>query len=538
MSNFFATLYAASWFGLAFSTIGWFIFKRALLGTKVPLWALMLFGALFLVSLLGVQLQNGGANTLELLFRETGVLVGIALVCRLWSSQKSVPLLAALALGVSAWYGYFGYIQRNAGFVAQIDNTSPSVPPAAASVANLPPAVPDEAGEILFDLKRPEDLPALTRLLTPYGASLTRAFPVPASPEATELDDYYVINLPPEQSGQLEGILAILAQSGKTDDQEINETLALDPAELQATGQGPSLPLAPMRFPVDDPFADSLRHFQILDYPKVFEYLSARTPAKKARIAILDTGVDAQHEDISANYRSFGTQHDRDVAAHGTHCAGIAAAVANNAVGIASLAGLRQWVEVGSVKILSDRGSGSEQTIIAGIITAADQGADVISMSLGGPRRPGSTRAYDQAIQYANSKGAIVVVAAGNENRAANTRLPAGSAYAITVSAVDDYGHKAGFSNWFTNATEEMGIAAPGVGIFSTLPGNRYGRFSGTSMATPCVAGLLGLMKAAQPNLDTRAAYKLLNDTGADSGDTGKTGKIVQPARVLAQGIQ
>ena len=122
-----------------------------------------------------------------------------------------------------------------------------------------------------------------------------------------------------------------------------------------------------------------------MNVDQLYNYLRDQKPkpVKKARIAILDTGVDAQHEDIKANYHSFARKHNVDKHSHGTHCAGIAGSVSNNGKGIASFSPDNQYVEVGSIKVLGNHGGGTQKGIISGMIEAADKGADVISMSLG-----------------------------------------------------------------------------------------------------------------------------------------------------------
>ena len=253
-------------------------------------------------------------------------------------------------------------------------------------------------------------------------------------------------------------------------------------------------------------------------------------------MVILDTGVDATHEDIAANFKSIKTKHDKDGNSHGTHCAGIAAAVSNNGKGIASFAPNNRFIQVSSVQVLSSFGSGTQRGIIKGILEAADNNASVISMSLGGRSSDSKQRAYRQAVSYANRKGAIVVVAAGNSNMNAKNYSPANTPGVITVSAVDDELNKATFSNFITDL--EMGIAAPGVNIYSTIPDNKYAAFNGTSMATPYVAGLLGLMKAIDPKLTTSEAYTILNNTGKPTNDTELTGRFIQPNEVAKTLLQ
>jgi thermitase len=130
-------------------------------------------------------------------------------------------------------------------------------------------------------------------------------------------------------------------------------------------------------------------------------------------------------------------------------------------------------------------------------------------------------------VKYANKLGAIVVVAAGNSNRNASDFSPVNSKGVIGVSAVDSDLNRAEFSNYVQDLP--LGVAAPGVGIYSTIPNNRYETYNGTSMATPYVAGLLGLMKSIKPNLTTEEAYKILNESGMDTRNSKLTGKFIQP---------
>jgi thermitase len=269
-----------------------------------------------------------------------------------------------------------------------------------------------------------------------------------------------------------------------------------------------------------------------------YALLSKQTPKKQAKIAILDTGVDGNHEDLKDNYFSVEEKYDNDPMGHGTHCAGIAAGVTNNGIGIGSLAGSgsQPFVEVTSIKVLNAGGMGTQKTIIAGIIEAADEGADVISLSLGGQSNASRQKAYSQAVKYATSQGAIVVSAAGNSNRDAKDYSPANATGMITVAAIDENLNRAVFSNTVNNV--KQGIAAPGVAIYSTTPDNNYKVFSGTSMAAPFVAGLLGVMRSVNPNLSAADAYKILRKTGVDSGDTKMTGKVVQPEAALKAALQ
>jgi thermitase len=382
-------------------------------------------------------------------------------------------------------------------------------------------------GEILFDIKRHDDLPNILKQLAPYDVKVHLAFPNILHPEITDLDEYYVLDIPDNLSYQGDRIINILNKSGLIDDLEINNLFENEPV----------LPVVNPIFPatdyaVNDPMLNNVWAFETGQFNTYFNFIKSTPikPAKKARIAILDTGVDATHEDLKSNYVSIDPNSDKDSQEHGTHCAGIAAATTANGIGIASFATAGEFVEVTSIQVLGPHG-GSDESVIGGMIRAVDAGADVLSMSLGGRSADSKQRAFNQAVAYAKNRNAIVVVAAGNESSDARNYVPANCKGVIVVSATDKNNEKATFSN--SVEFIEFGLAAPGVNIYSTLPNNRYGFFSGTSMATPYIAGLVGILKAFQPNFTMEDAYFLLKNTGVDTRNTRQTGKLVQPATAI-----
>ena len=386
----------------------------------------------------------------------------------------------------------------------------------------------DQDAEFLMELNEAHRIKDLEDFLTKYALTYERAFQ-PKDTESTELDDYYLINIPKNHSNDAGQIAAELRASKLIDWLEINETINLEPSEVTASRKT----LTKRVYGINDPGIPQLWGFDEMNIDQLYAALQRQKwkIAKKARIFILDTGIDATHEDLAANYRSFSKKYDNDPVGHGTHCAGIAAAVSNNGKGIASFSIDNRFVEVTSVKVLNSFGGGTQHSIIKGILEAADNGADVISMSLGGRSSDSRQRAYEKAVAYANSKGAIVVVAAGNSNSNAKGYAPANASGVITVAAVDTQLNRASFSNFVTDI--KMGIAAPGVQIYSTIPGNKYAYFNGTSMATPYVAGLLGLMKSIKPELTTKEAYRILKKSGIKSRASKETGSIIQPANAL-----
>jgi thermitase len=212
-------------------------------------------------------------------------------------------------------------------------------------------------------------------------------------------------------------------------------------------------------------------------------------------IAILDTGVDLDHPDLAgkiiSNTNFSNSPTVDDVYGHGTHVAGIAAAMTDNSIGVA---GLGYSASIMNVKVLSDMGAGSYSWITAGIIWAANNGADVINMSLGGPS---TSSALEDAIDYAWSKGVVIVAAAGN-NGDTTPMYPAYYSNCIAVAATDANDARASWSNY----GNWVDVAAPGVSIYSTLMENGYGYMSGTSMASPHVAGLAALVLTTVSDTD------------------------------------
>lgn len=237
-------------------------------------------------------------------------------------------------------------------------------------------------------------------------------------------------------------------------------------------------------------------------------------------ICVADTGVDATHSDLKDRLdlerckdftNSASGYLDRQ--GHGTHVSGIAFASTNGNGVIGAAPEATGFV----AKCLNDQGSGASSWIAAAIRHGVDAGADIISLSLGGPTPDTRTR---QAIQYAISKGCWVVCAAGNDGAEVSS-YPGHYPESIAVAALDKNGLRANFST--INA--ENDVAMPGVSILSTLPANRYGTLSGTSMATPYVAGCLALLRG-----ELKRAGKPIPDQPALLEHITRTAIDVQPA--------
>lgn len=391
----------------------------------------------------------------------------------------------------------------------------------------------DQDGEILIELKEGVLPSAILPLLGNFQVEVKRAFQ-PKYAETTELDDYYLVDVKSNDLQEIKSIETLLAENSNIDWLEENEIIFVD---LETTNKAPISDIK-QRFGVNDPGLEFLWGFDALRVDKLYEFLRTNQikPSKKTVIAILDTGVDAEHEDIKSNFTSINKAYDTDKQGHGTHCAGIAGSVSNNGVGVASFGPENQFYQISSVKVLSDNGMGTQARIINGIIEAADQGVDVISMSLGGLSNQSKQTAYEKAVQYANDKGAIVVVAAGNSRMDSKNYSPANVKGVIAVTAVNDQLRKADFSNFVRNI--EMGVAAPGVGIYSTIPQDKYATYNGTSMATPYVSGLIGLMKSIEPAITTKQVFQILNRTGKTTFETNDTGRFIQPYDAVKMLVQ
>lgn len=483
----------------------WFLFKdnREIRG---------IFGKLFLGAFglyLGMALLMPGVVSWSALLMNILFLFGAGFFLNTFSNSKVVfiPMLILMTIGYYTGVrgvDWFPFASSSSTTLA-LDNLDPN-------------------SELLIEVKNGHQLAELNTVMETYGLTAESAFTLKDGLK-TDLDDYYAVNIPDQRVKDYQAIVDAFQTSGLVDHIEENEILSLDPAE-QVTVPAPT---RRSRYAANDPLLDKVWGYETMQVDALYELLATQQvqPKKKARIVIIDTGVDGTHEDLNQQFVSLGKEHDSDPHGHGTHCAGIAAAVSNNAKGIASFTPNTAFVEVASVKVFGKYGNTTQRTIINGMLLAADNGADVLSMSLGGPASNAAQKAYKQAVQYANEKGAIVVVAAGNENIDARKRVPASVDGVITVAALDPDLKKAVFSN--DVHALKMGIAAPGVQVYSTIPNNKYEFFNGTSMATPYVAGLLGLMKSIQPDLNTQQAYKILKQTGVDTRNTKATGVLINP---------
>ncbi len=238
-------------------------------------------------------------------------------------------------------------------------------------------------------------------------------------------------------------------------------------------------------------------------------------------VAIIDTGIDKDHPDLQDNIKG-GVNFVRtiwfkpadpnawdDDNGHGTHCAGIVAAV-NNSIGVI---GVAPSASLYAVKVLDKTGSGYVSDVVAGIEWAKAKGIKVISMSLGTSSNVQSL--YDACDAAYYTAGIVIVAAAGNEGGAIS--YPAAYYSVIAVTATDGNDAIASFSNHGPEAE----LAAPGVNIYSTYKNGGYATMSGTSMACPHVSGTAALILSKNSDLLPPEVRGILQNTADDLGEEG-----------------
>jgi subtilisin family serine protease len=253
-------------------------------------------------------------------------------------------------------------------------------------------------------------------------------------------------------------------------------------------------------------------------------------------VAVLDTGIDWNHPDLAPNiwndtsgyhgynfiannrlpmddnvnsYDESGIWEPGTYTYHGTHVAGVVGAVIDNNIGVAGIAQARLM----AVKVMNDSGEGTDSTVASGIRWAVDNGADIVTMSLG---VEGMSTVLSNAVNYASSHGIVMVAATGNSGSSI-VSYPAAYAKVIGVGAVDNSDRPAPFSNYGTG----LDVMAPGASIYSTSYGGSYQYLSGTSTAAPFVAGVAALMLTMNPALTPAEIGQTINSTATDIRTTG-----------------
>lgn len=266
-------------------------------------------------------------------------------------------------------------------------------------------------------------------------------------------------------------------------------------------------------------------HYEMVNAPEAWDIT---TGSSTVYIAVLDTGIDHNHQNLSnfvntnlgANFVGGNSTMDRQ--GHGTHVSGTVASYG-------SVSGVMQEATLIPVKVLGDDGSGSIYGIIEGVLHAVSVDADVINMSLGGG---GYNQSFNDAVQTAADSGTIVVAASGNEYRS-TISYPAAYDSVIAVGSVTSNKTRSPFSNY----GDGLELMAPGSNIYSTVPNNGYSTLSGTSMASPHVAGVAGLLRAVDSSATVSEVREAMNETAESVGSSFEYGNGIVDAYAAIQYI-
>lgn len=377
--------------------------------------------------------------------------------------------------------------------------------------------------------RRPANTPAPTieRLQPPRASEEKRDRPEPAFEAGSVLVRFRADAGPAARASALAryglrsrrdvaGTPFVLAETGSRHPREVAHALRGDAAVAEAQ---PNYIRRASLEPTDTLFRKRGGQAQYLAAVRLPEAWDVTQGSSGVTVAIVDTGVDADHPDLGGRVLPGrdvvnGDNDAADDEGHGTMVAGIAAAETSNAAGIAGAAGA---VSILPVKVLDASGAGTDAGVAEGIVWAADQGADVINLSLGGSAESPVLR---DAIGYAVARGAFVVAAAGND-MGPTPSYPAAYDSAFAVGATDASGNAA----WFSNHGWWVDLAAPGIDILGPAPGigaqQTYAVGSGTSFAAPLVAGAAALVLAQTPSLTPAAVAERLRTTARDAGPRG-----------------
>lgn len=333
----------------------------------------------------------------------------------------------------------------------------------------------------------------------------------------------------------------------------ITSTIARSPAEatgLIASAQGADATIGvdmaqPVRIAAtNDTYRSRQWAFDTLKAETAWRY----SVGKGVTVAVVDTGVQSNHPDLAGKVLSGYDVLDRgtpadDAHGHGTHVAGIIAAIANNRTGVA---GMTRGARILPVRVLNENGSGDTAGLAEGIRWAADHGANVINLSLAAKLSDTATKS---AVAYALSKNIVVVAAAGNDSCGSlgwsPTSYPAAYPGVIGVGSIESNGSKSSFSD----CGSWVDLTAPGGRIMSTMIRNSnsalncavssyYCSLSGTSMATPYVAAAAALaIEAIGPTWSQAGVQSVLTGTATDRGAAGRDDRygygLVDPVRML-----
>jgi hypothetical protein len=262
----------------------------------------------------------------------------------------------------------------------------------------------------------------------------------------------------------------------------------------------------------NDPSYPSQWYLPVIQLPQAWD---VTTGSSSVVAAVIDSGVDSSHPDLASklvpgwNFLSNSAD-TRDVLGHGTAVAGVLAAASNNGTGVA---GVTWGGMVMPLAVVDASDFASYSNIAAAIQYAADHGARIINISIGGAN---SSAALQSAVDYAWSKGAVIFASAMNAS--ANTPYyPAACNHVLAIGATDSSDSLASFSNY----GNWIALAAPGANILAPVMGGGYGYWYGTSFASPIAAGVAALALSANPALTNSALVSVLEQNADDLGAAG-----------------
>ncbi|MEK5232373.1 S8 family serine peptidase [Lysinibacillus sp. FSL K6-0232] len=263
-----------------------------------------------------------------------------------------------------------------------------------------------------------------------------------------------------------------------------------------------------------DPKKEEMYHLSLLQIDKALELAGNH----EVTVAVIDSGVDFKHPDLKAQvlppYNAAAPANTTYPGDHGTHVAGIIAAAQNNDVGGH---GINPKAKLLPIDVFNGKDGANDFIIAQGILYAIEQGADIINMSLGGY---GESPLMQEAVQKAIDSGITIIAAAGNESTD-DYSFPASFEGVISVGSTNEHNKLSSYSNYGPS----VDIVAPGEEIYSTVydakKGSSFIKFSGTSMASPVVAGIASLLKSKYPQLKPYEIEAILEMTAQDLGDKG-----------------
>lgn len=432
------------------------------------------------------------------------------------------PLVVALILFGVALILLVPLIFFISGSIKSNQSTKPDTAPPTSNDPFLAPYVPDE---LIVKYKSTYTLEELENL-------------------KTTLDSIGVIEqkkLFDDGSGNLENFYVLTFKEG-VDVKEAKERLDMLP-EIESVS--PNTIVTANETP-NDPNYGQQWGFAKINMPAAWGLSKGTNPVV---IAVIDTGIDFNHPDFAGRslikgYDYANKDNDpQDDNGHGTHVSGTIGAATNNSLGVSGV----NWnnsVSIMGIKVLNAAGSGDSSMVLNGIKYAADHGADIINMSLGGNwQKCTNVAGYQSVIDYANSKGVLIIVAAGNTGKNPSTgkmevvdvtnpgAVPPSCNGVLVVGNTTQTDTRATSSNYGT----KVDIAAPGTSILSTYKNGGYATLTGTSMAAPHVAGVAAMLLSVKAGLSAAQIKScLLNNADPISTDLPIGNKRLNALKVIS----